>query len=79
MERKFWKPYTDAPGSGLTEERQPDSVNFSNFVFNPNISLSIEQQRQKLPIFAHRNHILYLLEKYQCLVLVGMCFSNNKN
>lgn len=41
------------------------------FVYNPRISLSFEQQRESLPVFKNRNHILYLLEKFQTLVLVG--------
>ena len=28
-------------------------------------------QRQRLPIFKNKDHIIYLLEKYQTLVLVG--------
>lgn len=72
MERKFWKPDTAAPGSGLAEERQNDVSGVSTFVYNPHVNLSVEQQRQKLPIFTYRNHILYLLEKFQCLVIVGM-------
>ena len=43
----------------------------SSVIFNPNRTLSVEQQRQRLPIFRFRNHILYLLEKYQTLVVVG--------
>jgi ATP-dependent RNA helicase DDX35 len=41
------------------------------FVYNPHVSLSLEQQRERLPVFRNRNHILYLLEKFQSLVLVG--------
>jgi ATP-dependent RNA helicase DDX35 len=41
------------------------------FVYNPHVSLSLEQQRERLPVFRNRNHILYLLEKFQTLVLVG--------
>lgn len=48
-----------------------DPISSTTFVYNPNVSLSYEQQRQRLPIFNSRNHILYLLEKYQTLVLVG--------
>lgn len=48
-----------------------DPISSTTFVYNPNVSLSYDQQRQRLPIFNSRNHILYLLEKYQVLVLVG--------
>ncbi len=40
-------------------------------VFNANRNLSVEQQRQRLPIFRLRNHILYLLEQHQTLIIVG--------
>ncbi|XP_077982513.1 putative ATP-dependent RNA helicase DHX35 [Glandiceps talaboti] len=69
---KFWKPGTDAPGSGLHEEREKTSEGSGeSVIYNPHVSLSIEQQRQRLPIFKHRNHILYLVEKYQTVVIVG--------
>lgn len=48
-----------APGQGIQEERQPSREGESVVaVYNPNASMSIEQQRQKLPIFkvcAHKN------------------------
>lgn len=71
---KFWKPGTAAPGEGLKEERTGGSGGEPEkqcIVFNQHVSLSIEQQRQRLPVFKHRNHILYMLEKYQTLVVVG--------
>jgi hypothetical protein len=33
--------------------------------------LSIQQQRERLPIFKSRTQLLYLIEKYQTLVVVG--------
>ncbi|KAK3610344.1 hypothetical protein CHS0354_029813 [Potamilus streckersoni] len=66
----FWKPGTKAPGSGLDEERGGGESD-QPVVYNPNVSLSMEQQRQKLPVFKLRNHILYMLERYQTLVIVG--------
>uniref|UniRef100_A0A7M4F132 RNA helicase n=1 Tax=Crocodylus porosus TaxID=8502 RepID=A0A7M4F132_CROPO len=69
---KFWKPGTEGPGVSISEERQSTSeINGVNIIYNPYASLSIEQQRQKLPIFKLRNHILYLVENYQTLVIVG--------
>ncbi len=69
---KFWKPGTEAPGAHLHEERiQSSEGSGSAAIFNPNKSLSIEQQRQRLPSFKFRNHILYLLEKYQTVIIVG--------
>ncbi|EJW75233.1 hypothetical protein WUBG_13857, partial [Wuchereria bancrofti] len=48
----------------LTEER-------TNVVNNPFLALSIQQQRARLPIFKYRNHIIYLLEKYRILIIIG--------
>ncbi|XP_006816912.1 putative ATP-dependent RNA helicase DHX35 [Saccoglossus kowalevskii] len=72
LKPKFWKPGTDAPGTGLHEERERISEGSGEVVvYNPHVSISIEQQRQRLPIFKHRNHILYLVEKYETVVIVG--------
>lgn len=48
-----------------------DNDSRTNFTYNRYHHLPMETQRQKLPVFQYRNHILYLLEKYQTLVLVG--------
>ena len=55
------------------EEDKPDidTNNATTFIFNPHMSLSLDQQKKKLPIYQNKDHILYLLEKYQTLVLVG--------
>lgn len=69
---KFWKPGSDPPVTPLEEERKTTTEESSTaFVYNPDISKSIEQQRQKLPVFQLRNHILYLCETYQTVVIVG--------
>nr|XP_013802477.1 PREDICTED: probable ATP-dependent RNA helicase DHX35 [Apteryx mantelli mantelli] len=63
---------TEGPGVSISEERQsPAESSGVTVVYNPYASLSIEQQRQKLPVFKLRNHILYLVENYQTLVIVG--------
>ncbi|KAJ0170419.1 hypothetical protein K1T71_013790 [Dendrolimus kikuchii] len=48
-----------------------DSDSKTNFVYNRYHHLPYEAQRQKLPVFQYRNHVLYLLEKYQTLILIG--------
>ncbi|XP_064420527.1 probable ATP-dependent RNA helicase DHX35 [Latimeria chalumnae] len=69
---KFWKPGTEGPGSSISEDRQSTTETAgTTVVYNPYASLSIEQQRQKLPVFKLRNHILYLIENYQTVVIVG--------
>uniref|UniRef100_A0A673V3M1 RNA helicase n=1 Tax=Suricata suricatta TaxID=37032 RepID=A0A673V3M1_SURSU len=69
---KFWRPGTEGPGVSISEERQSLAENSATtVVYNPYAALSIEQQRQKLPVFKLRNHILYLVENYQTVVIVG--------
>ncbi|XP_059163532.1 probable ATP-dependent RNA helicase DHX35 [Physella acuta] len=70
---RFWKPGTSGPGlSKLSEERTISSdVTSPCIVYNPYKNLSIEQQRQKLPVFQYRNQILYLAEKYQTVIIIG--------
>lgn len=74
MSTKLIKPKFLKPGDGPGwEEDKSDleTTSATRFIYNANISLSYEQQRQRLPVFQNRNHILYLLEEYQTLVLVG--------
>nr|XP_045742214.1 probable ATP-dependent RNA helicase DHX35 [Mirounga angustirostris] len=69
---KFWRPGTEGPGVSISEERQSLAEDSAPpVVYNPYAALSIEQQRQKLPVFKLRNHILYLVENYQTVVIVG--------
>ncbi|XP_038217051.1 probable ATP-dependent RNA helicase DHX35 [Zerene cesonia] len=48
-----------------------DNDSKTNVVYNRYHHLPLEAQRQKLPVFQYRNHILYLMERYQTLVLIG--------
>ncbi|XP_004687439.1 PREDICTED: probable ATP-dependent RNA helicase DHX35 isoform X2 [Condylura cristata] len=51
---KFWRPGTEGPGVSISEERQSLAENSATtVVFNPYAALSIEQQRQKLPVFRY--------------------------
>ena len=69
---RFWKPGSDEPGTSLDEERKTSNEETGTcIVYNSNVALSLEQQRQKLPVFSMRNHILYMLEKHQTVVIVG--------
>ncbi|KAK0416889.1 hypothetical protein QR680_012737 [Steinernema hermaphroditum] len=65
--RPFFRKPTDevSYGSLVLEERAESSAAASepsaSIVYNnPYSSLSIQQQRGRLPIFKYRNHILYL-------------------
>ncbi|XP_016096386.1 probable ATP-dependent RNA helicase DHX35, partial [Sinocyclocheilus grahami] len=61
---------SEAPG--VCEERDlcTDTAG-SPIIYNPHTALSIEKQRQRLPVFKHRNNILYLVESFQTVVIVG--------
>ncbi|CAH1778822.1 unnamed protein product, partial [Owenia fusiformis] len=67
---KFWKPGSEKPGELLSEERNRSSESTA-IIYNPNVSMSIESQRTRLPVFKHRTNILYLVETYQTVVIVG--------
>lgn len=66
---KFLKP--SETSSFLDRDDSASFTEATDFVYNRHLSQTLQTQRQKLPIFNNRNHILYLLEKYQTLVLVG--------
>ncbi|CAG9840350.1 unnamed protein product [Diabrotica balteata] len=65
---KFLKP---SDTTSFLDRDDSYSVETTDFVYNRYLSQSIQTQRQRLPIFNNRNHILYLLEKYQTLILIG--------
>ncbi|KAL6071816.1 putative PremRNA splicing factor [Balamuthia mandrillaris] len=69
----FWRPGAAAPGTPVGKLQYDRETEEEGTVisFNPNEKLTIAQQRVRLPIFKNREHILYLLEKYQTLVIVG--------
>ncbi|EPZ36547.1 Diacylglycerol acyltransferase domain-containing protein [Rozella allomycis CSF55] len=60
----FWKPGTVAPGSLIDRESEKETSEslFYNFFSS---QLTIEQQRQRLPIYKHKKEILYVVDKYQ--------------
>ena len=55
------------------KEERPDynTEGCTTFIYNPNRSQSIDKQRSRLPIYQNRNHILYLLERHQIIILIG--------
>ncbi|KAK7083978.1 ATPdependent RNA helicase [Halocaridina rubra] len=64
----FLKPADD---SYLEDKSDVDQTNGTSFIYNPYKSLSIEKQRQRLPVFSVRNHILYFVENYQTTIVIG--------
>jgi HrpA-like RNA helicase len=71
----FLKPSGYVASSGndnLGIERLNEIENEFEFAkFNSNIDQSIDVQRQQLPIYKHRDQILYALETNRVVVIVG--------
>ncbi|XP_076176030.1 putative ATP-dependent RNA helicase DHX35 isoform X2 [Ptiloglossa arizonensis] len=67
------KPVFFKPGDSMWQEDKPDidAHSCTQFVYNAHHSLALDMQRQRLPTFKYKSHIIYLFEKYQTLVLVG--------
>ncbi|KAI9056633.1 P-loop containing nucleoside triphosphate hydrolase protein [Trametes sanguinea] len=66
---QFWKPGTVGPGSNLdrateTEENVVSSAPISS-------ALSLQAARERLPIFKHRQKLLYAVENHGVVILVG--------
>lgn len=61
----FWKPGTSAPGG---VERGDDSA---HVVDGKLAHLPLNAQRKALPIYRHRNSVLFALEKHRTVVIVG--------
>ena len=65
----FWKPGTKRPEpSDLENELAAEGL---PVVFNPHALLSIQQQRRRLPIFESRRELLYMVETFSTVVVVG--------
>lgn len=68
----FWRPGTSAPG--LQAERPEglaDEAAASTLHLNPRHNLPLQQQRKLLPIARVRLELLYALERYRTVVVVG--------
>ncbi|KAG2374484.1 hypothetical protein C9374_010768 [Naegleria lovaniensis] len=52
--------------SGIGEDDQ-----VGEFIYNPFRKLSMNEQRKRLPIYSYRNCILYLVEKYNVVIVSG--------
>lgn len=61
----FWKPGTSAPGGA---ERGDEST---QIVDRKLAHLPLDGQRKALPIYRHRNSVLFALEKHRTVVVVG--------
>lgn len=68
----FWRPGASAPG--LQAERPDglaDEAAASTLHLNPRHNLPMQQQRTLLPIARVRLELLYALERYRTVVVVG--------
>ena len=54
-------------------EERPDfnSDSSTAFIYNPYKNQAIELQRKRLPIFQYREHVMFLLERNQIIILIG--------
>ena len=65
----FWKPGAAAPWALDRENEREQAA--TAVIHNPNARLSIDVQRRSLPIAEQRTQLLYLVEKYLTVVIVG--------
>ena len=69
---KYWKPGNARPprqqSSSVVDRQDNTSENVDLYQHS---SMSIAQHRRNLPIAAYRTHILYLLEKYRTIIIIG--------
>ena len=71
----FWKPgqtfQSIVSDSDMISSRELDDENSIQFIYNPLRKLSISEQRKRLPIFSYRSPLLYLLERYNVVIVSG--------
>ena len=71
----FWKPGDDAPtvGShaGILLDKDVHVEGSDILFYNPYETHPLAVQRQRLPIFQYRKHILYLVETCRVVIIVG--------
>lgn len=66
---QFWKPGTLGPGSSLDRTSgEEDGILPSGI---PPQALSIQAQRDRLPIAKHKDNILHCVENHQVVIVVG--------
>uniref|UniRef100_A0A2L2YGK4 RNA helicase n=1 Tax=Parasteatoda tepidariorum TaxID=114398 RepID=A0A2L2YGK4_PARTP len=65
----FLKPGTIS--SEIVQERKDINETDQPAFYNHDFHLSVDQQRQRLPIHKYKNHILYLLENFQTIIVLG--------
>ena len=64
-------PILDDNSFASERDAQPSDDQVTSFVFNSNNNATLDAQRERLPITKYKDNILYCLENFQTLVLVG--------
>jgi len=68
----FLRPSEDDQSSTWQEDRPDlDNSRHTSFIYNSSPSLGLQSQRARLPIAKSRRQLLYLLERYRVVVVVG--------
>ncbi|XP_073139780.1 probable pre-mRNA-splicing factor ATP-dependent RNA helicase DEAH9 isoform X1 [Henckelia pumila] len=68
---RFWKPGTENPRLVDDEEGGVLFYNASSSSFSGSGNVSMDKQRQRLPVYKYRTAILYLVEKHATTIIVG--------
>lgn len=70
---KFLKPNINYTGNESLDSERMNEIESQYEIakYNPNVDMSMEIQRQQLPIYKYRNQILYALETHRVLIVVG--------
>ncbi|CAL1703848.1 unnamed protein product [Somion occarium] len=66
---QFWKPGTVGPGSTLDRATEAEGSVISSAPIGA--AVSIQAARERLPIFKHKEKLLYCVENYGVTILVG--------
>lgn len=68
----FLRPGERAPAAfGLSFDSDRGEAGGAAPIYNKNERLALAEQRRRLPIYAHRTQLLYLVETHATTVVVG--------
>lgn len=73
MAAAFWKPGAARPGSFLDRASEQEDALDAGAIAGSLLSggSSLQAQKARLPITKHKDAILYALEKYPVLIVIG--------
>ncbi|PVF95655.1 P-loop containing nucleoside triphosphate hydrolase protein [Serendipita vermifera] len=67
---QFWKPGTVAPGSSLDRATETEGHLLQSAPISTTF-VSLQQQRERLPIFKYKKQLLYAIEQYGVTIVVA--------